>query len=221
VGSRSEEKGRTAISAILAKHPSASISLVQLDADSDASISAAAAHITSQFGRLDVLVNNAGICIDPPRDLFPSRDTLAATFNTNVFGPTQLVSALLPLLRRAPAPRIINVSSSLGSIALHLDPARSYRDVKLAAYRMSKAALNMLTAYLHASLAGEGVKVWSYCPGYVVTDLGGEDYRKMKEGEEWCESSETSAVGIREIVEGERDGEVGTFVTKRGEAYPW
>jgi NAD(P)-dependent dehydrogenase (short-subunit alcohol dehydrogenase family) len=198
---------------------------VQLDADSDASITAAAAHITAAHGRLDVLINNAGICPEASPSaspsLFPTRDVLAATFSTNVFGPTLLVSALLPLLRKSSAPRLVNVSSSLGSVALQSDPTCTYRDARLPAYRMSKAALNMLTAYLHAALAGDGIKVWSYCPGYVLTGLGGPEFNATKAKEPWCESSETSAVGIREILEGQRDGEVGTFITRKGEAYPW
>lgn len=84
---------------------------------------------------------------------------------------------------------------------------------------MSKAALNMLTAYLHAQFRGDGLKVWAYCPGYVVSDLTND--REAREQMQWCESSETSAQGILEIVQGERDGEVGTFITKRGGSYPW
>lgn len=98
------------------------------------------------------------------------------------------------------------------------DHASPISGAKYPGYRMSKAALNMLTAYQYAQLKGEGFKIWSYCPGYVVTDFGRDRREREDSG---VESSETSALGIGEIVEGRRDGEVGGFVARRGEGYEW
>lgn len=91
--------------------------------------------------------------------------------------------------------------------------------VRVPGYRMSKAALNMLTAYQHQQLKGEGFKVWSYCPGWVITDVGKDrEARKTYKG---CESSETSAQGILDILEGQRDDEVGQFVARYGKSHVW
>jgi NAD(P)-dependent dehydrogenase (short-subunit alcohol dehydrogenase family) len=121
---------------------------------------------------------------------------------------------------------LADVTSSLGSIGgivPHLAPESQAlagtRDVTVPAYRMAKAALNMLSAYQFHQFRDFGCKVWAYCPGYVVTDLAGQ--REQNEKNPYMESSETSAQGILEIVSGERDSEAGTFITRRGGQYPW
>lgn len=198
--------------------------MLQLDVNSDASISAAALSIKASFGRLDVLINNAGICPEPKDAALPTRDEMRAIFETNVFGPTVVTQMMLPLLRAARDPRIVNVTSSLGSISTRLDPEDIVSGASYPAYRMSKAALDMLTAYTHTlgqiggGTEGAGIRVWSFCPGYVVTDLGGEREEKMRNG---VESSETSAKGVLEIVEGKRDGEAGSFVERNGKQRGW
>lgn len=221
VGARNTTKGEAALKQIQDMNPKGTTSLVQLDADDDASIAAAVQHIEQEFGRLDVLINNAGICIETYDRQWPSRDQLRAEFETNVFGPTILTAALLPLLRQSEAPRIINVSSGLGSITRCVTtPDKSYGViVRVPGYRMTKSALNMLTAYQHQQLKDEGFKIWTYCPGFVITDIGNDrEERKKMDG---CESSETSAQGILEILEGQRDSEIGQFVTKYGKQYQW
>ena len=179
-------------------------------------------HIEQEFGRLDVLVNNAGIAKETYDDQWPSRDVLRAEFETNVFGPTILSGAVLPLLRKSKSPKIINISSSTGSISRILaEPERGPDGNIICApgYRMTKTALNMLTAYQYQLLKDEGFKVWSFCPGYVVTDVSGD--REARQSMPGCESSETSAQGILEIVEGQRDAEVGQFLTKYGKRFDW
>jgi NAD(P)-dependent dehydrogenase (short-subunit alcohol dehydrogenase family) len=84
---------------------------------------------------------------------------------------------------------------------------------------MSKSALNMLTAYQYQQLKREGFKIWSYCPGFVVTDIGRD--REARKSIPGCDSSETSAQGILEILQGERDDEVGTFVQRYGKKFDW
>ncbi|OCK75467.1 NAD(P)-binding protein [Lepidopterella palustris CBS 459.81] len=212
---RNPTKGQKAISEISARKPAGTLSLLELDVSNDDSIATAAKTIESEFGRLDVLVNNAGIvsrASDP-------RTELRETFETNTFGPYILTEALVPLLKKSKDPRIINVTSGLGSITLRTDP-NSYSEAKFTVYRMTKAALNMLAVCQHAEFSPWGCKVWTYCPGYVVTNLTGEDDRENRK-QRGAESSETSAKGILEIVEGRRDGEVGGFIARNGKSYPW
>jgi NAD(P)-dependent dehydrogenase (short-subunit alcohol dehydrogenase family) len=225
MGARNPGKAATKLEEIQAKNPKGTLSSVQLDTNSDASIRAAVAQIQQEFGRLDILINNAGVCPENGTQEWTSRETLRATFETNVYGPMILTEAAIPLLKASTNPMVINVTTGLGSIAglgADLDPNSvlyNYKDVRVPGYRMSKAALNMLTAYQYAHLKQYGFKIWAYCPGFVVTDL--QDDRMEREELQWCESSETSAQGILDIVRGERDGDVGKFITKRGGEYPW
>ena len=229
LGARNPAKASTTVSSIQSKNPQASVSSIELDVDSDASISSAAKKLEQDFGRIDVLVNNAGICPEDPSGRETTRENLRKTFETNVFGPTILTQALLPLLQAGAksgggGAKVINVTSGLGSISMFDASLPSdsvlhhFKDVLGIGYRMSKSALNMLSAFQQYQYGKDGLKVWAYCPGYVATDLTGDREAREKMG---LESSETSAVGVREIVEGERDGEVGGFVTKRGGVYPW
>jgi NAD(P)-dependent dehydrogenase (short-subunit alcohol dehydrogenase family) len=225
MGARNPAKAEAKLSEVQAKNPKATLSFVQLDQNDDNSISAAAKKIEQDYGRLDVLVNNAGVCPENNTQEWTTRDTLRATFETNVYGPMILTEALIPLLKASKNAMIINVTSGLGSITgmdADMDPSnplKMYQSAKVPGYRMSKAALNMLTVYQNLHLREFGIKTWAYCPGFVTTDL--QNDRADREALSWCESSETSAQGILDIVRGERDGEVGGFVTKRGGAYPW
>ncbi|MDA0564186.1 SDR family oxidoreductase [Streptomonospora sp. S1-112] len=143
---------------------------VALDVTSDAGAAAAAAAIEREAGRLDVLVNNAGIggrtdngAQDPTTlDL----DVLRTVLDTNVLGVVRVTNALLPLLRRAEAPRVVNVSSNMGSLTLQTGPI-------MAAYAPSKTMLNSITAQYARRLADTNVIVNACCPGYVATDFTG------------------------------------------------
>lgn len=220
IGARSLVKGESVLKDVQSKASvKGTLSLVQLDYTDDASILSAAKQIESEFGRLDVLINNAGICPEKGDAQWPGRDTLRSIFETNVFGPSILTGALVPLLKKSSAPKIVNVSSSLGSISMVAAHSEEmFSAVKYPAYRMSKAALNMLTAYQYFQLKDDGFKIWTYCPGFVVTDLGNDREDRVKNG---VQSSETSAQGILEILEGKRDAEVGTFIARYGEKYDW
>ncbi|KAF2683895.1 short chain dehydrogenase [Lentithecium fluviatile CBS 122367] len=217
MGVRNLAKGETCLAELQARKPKGILSLLELDVTSDKSVDAAAKKLEADFGRVDVLINNAGIAIKAPH---ATRPDLRVIFETNVFGPTMLTLALKALLQRSSAPRVINVTSELGSIASRADPTSSSYAVGQNPYRMSKAALNMLTVCQQKELGEFGCKVWAFCPGFVVTNLTGEGDRQWRK-DLGGESSETSAQGIVEIVEGKRDGEVGGFVTKYGKAFPW
>lgn len=218
IGSRSLEKGTSALEKINSKNHPGTASLVQLDVNSDSSIASAFSTISESFGRLDVLINNAGICPQPVDNAWPTREEMRAIFETNVFGPTLVTQAATPLLQKSRDPRIINVTSSLGSISSRLNADDLVATANYPAYRISKAGLNMLTAYTQTLGQVKGVKVWSFCPGYVISDLGGE--RELKESM-GIDSSETSARGILEIVRGDRDAEVGSFVEREGKSRAW
>jgi NAD(P)-dependent dehydrogenase (short-subunit alcohol dehydrogenase family) len=137
------------------------------------------------FGRLDILVNNAGVCLENPtangsdtRAGQPSTlslETLRETFETNFFGTVALTQKLLPLIRQAPAGRIVNVSSIMGSLTLHSDPSSPIYHASMFAYNTSKAALNSFTLHLAYELRDTSIKVNSAHPGWVKTEMGGEN----------------------------------------------
>jgi NAD(P)-dependent dehydrogenase (short-subunit alcohol dehydrogenase family) len=148
----------------------------------------AAAWIESEYGQLDVLVNNAGIARGDGRGL-PSEttvETLREVFDTNVFGVVVVTNAMLPLLRRAPAPRIVNVSSEAGSIASMTDPDSPLWVMGASVpYPASKTALNMLTAMYAKELRDTPAKVNAANPGYCATDLNGHHgFRSPEQGAE-------------------------------------
>lgn len=222
IGARNEQRGLAALRKLEALKLKGSLSFLKLDVASDESILHATREIKADFDKLDVLVNNAGIFVLDP----PTRAAMRETFEVNVFGPVILTDAVASLLQKSDDPRIINVSSGLGSIGARLDSRDDYYLHPGDAYRMSKAALNMASANQKFKYRNENFKIWSYCPGFVVTDIvlgdaarGEESRRKRKEA--GAESSETSAQGILDIVEGKRDVEMDLFVQRYGETWPW
>ena len=162
---------------------------VPLDVTDEESIAAAAADwIDDEYGQLDILVNNAGIVRADGAGL-PERDhrwrRCATVFETNVFGVVAVTNAMLPLLRRAPAARIVNVSSEVGSIALDDRPGRVHCGADLGAVPASKAALNMVTAMYAKELRDTPIKVNAANPGYCATDLNGTSgFRTAEQGAE-------------------------------------
>jgi len=143
-----------------------------LDVTEDASLAAAAARIGADHGRLDVLVNNAGIALDgggPASGL--DLDTLRRTYDTNVFGVFGVTQAMLPLLKKSQSGRIVNMSSGLGSLVQNSDPSWGFAGVKPLAYNSSKAALNMITVIFAAELKDAGIKVNDADPGFTATNL--------------------------------------------------
>jgi NAD(P)-dependent dehydrogenase (short-subunit alcohol dehydrogenase family) len=157
---------------------------VHIDLNQLETIDQAAKQIETDYGRLDVLMNNAGIA--DPADGPPSTASLQAVrriFDTNLFGTIAVTQAMLPLVRRAPAGRIVNVSSGLGSLTLNGDPTWEFAQVKRIGYNASKAALNMLTVQLAYELKDTKIKVNSANPGFTATDLNGHrGYQTVEEG---------------------------------------
>ena len=136
-------------------------------------------YIEKNFGHLDILVNNAGIMLDTSAEgetnhtSSTSQEILRKTFDSNFFNLIALTQTLLPLIRKSPAGRIVNLSSILGSLTLHSDPNSSIYDSKVLAYDASKTALNAFTVHLAYELKDTKIKVNSAHPGWVKTDMGG------------------------------------------------
>ena len=139
----------------------------RLDVTSCRSVRACVSAVVERLGRIDALVNNAGIMIDPraSRFLDSKLDTYRNTLETNLFGPLQLAQAVLPVMKAKRYGRIVNISSGLGQLSEMAEGTP--------AYRISKTALNALTKILAAEFHGNNILVNSMCPGWVRTDMGG------------------------------------------------
>lgn len=175
IAGRSQEAINTAVRQLDLEGMAATA--IVLDVTRPSSIAHAAEQVSARFGRLDVLVNNAGIMRDA-FDAPPSKQAMQVwrdTFDTNLFGMVETTNALLPLLRAAPAARIVNVSSVLGSMAANTDPSSAFYDFKIPAYNVSKSAVNAWTVHLAYELRDTPIKVNAAHPGFVKTDLHGVD----------------------------------------------
>jgi NAD(P)-dependent dehydrogenase (short-subunit alcohol dehydrogenase family) len=173
VAARDEAKAKVVASEIMAAGGQAET--LDLDLSSVTSIAAAATTLSKSHASLDVLVNNAGIMLGATDTILEAKsDDIAATLQTNTFGPLELTKALLPLLKAAPAARVVNVSSAAGSIAETADPNSPYGFLHTASYRLSKTALNIVTAMTAKALWGSPIKVNAMCPGWTKTDMGGD-----------------------------------------------
>ncbi|MBQ2263646.1 MAG: SDR family NAD(P)-dependent oxidoreductase [Loktanella sp.] len=181
IGARDASKASTAL-ADLARD-GVVVESIALDLLDHITISDAASQIEKRHGHLDVLVNNAGIF--DFADGTPSKASIAAArqvMEVNFIGTLAVTQLMLPLLRKAPEGRIVNLSSSLGSLTLNGDPTSPYYANQFIGYNASKAALNMLTVQLHEELKGTGIKVNSVSPGFVKTDLTGYGTMTPAEG---------------------------------------
>lgn len=180
---------------------------VELDVTDSEHIRNAAKKIEAEYGKLDILVNNAGIYLD---HLGNNLDVMRNTFEVNVFGPQALTEALLPLLKASPEGRIVNQSSILGSLSTILSN-EMYGRSAAPAYTTSKAALNAWTAQLSIALRETNVKVNACHPGWVKTDMGGDQApMEIHEGAE-------TAVLLATLT---KDGPTGGFFHKE-EVLPW
>jgi len=174
LGSRNAQKGADAAASLQKDAPEGTtlpITPITIDVTSDDSISAAASKVKAEFGRLDVLINNAGISSEDESTNATPREVWNSVFNTNVFGAQIVTEAFITLLSLSSSPRIVYVSSNLGSIGWLLNPKNEYAGTLLPAYRSSKAALNMIAAYYANSYREKGWKVNTVCPGYTATNL--------------------------------------------------
>ena len=149
---------------------------VVIDVNNEGSIQKVFSRIERDYGRLDILVNNAGVMLDDQKKK-PSEQSLEVwrkTFETNLFGLVATTQALLPLLRKSAAGRIVNLSSILGSNTLHATPGSPIYESKLPAYDVSKSAVNAYTVHLAWELKDTPIKVNAAHPGWVKTEMGGD-----------------------------------------------
>jgi NAD(P)-dependent dehydrogenase (short-subunit alcohol dehydrogenase family) len=175
VGARDLARGEAAAAEL--KKDGVDARAVKLDVDNPSDYEAVKKLIEKDYGRLDILINNAGILLDGRKGnetTKTSQDVLRKTFDTNFFAVVGLTQALLPLLKKSVGGRIVNLSSILGSNTLHATPGSFIYDAKTFAYDASKAALNSFTIHLAHELKDTKIKVNSAHPGWVKTEMGGE-----------------------------------------------
>lgn len=212
VAARDEQKGQAAAGKLRGEGLDAHF--VKLDVTSPADHVAAAAFLREKFGRLDILINNAGISggdMGNGKASATADGAMRRTFETNFFAPVALTQTLLPLLQKSEAARIVNMSSILGSQTLHADPKSPIYDFKSLSYDASKAALNSFTIHLAHELKDTKIKVNSAHPGWVKTDLG-TDAAPM-------EIPEGAKTGVALALLGD-DGPTGGFF-HFGKPLPW
>lgn len=172
IGARDEQRGKDAARWLVEQ--GLDVRAVRLDVRDEATIVAAARSIEQEEGGLDLLVNNAGVA--SWQDGAPGAGSLSVArdlLETNFLGALAVAQAVLPLLQRSPAARVVNVSSALGSLAVNGDPTSQYYSARSIGYNASKAALNLLTVQLHAEYGAGGLTAVSVSPGFVKTDLLG------------------------------------------------
>lgn len=209
IGARSIERGEETAAELRAA--GGNVTAIALDVTDPASAAAAAETVQSRFGRLDALINNAGISHQPGADFAgqlprsADLDHVLYVFETNVFGVITVTTAFLPLLRRSDSPRIVNVSSSAGSLAAISDFANT--DPIALGYVPSKTALTAVTMMYARDLASEHILVNAVCPGFVATDLN--NHRGVRT------PAEGAASAVRMATIGP-DGPTGTFTDDEG-----
>jgi NAD(P)-dependent dehydrogenase (short-subunit alcohol dehydrogenase family) len=212
VGARDRARGEAAAKTLRAAGVDAFA--VPLDVTSERSVTEAAALIGREGGRLDVLVNNAGISgemgpgwVQDPTAL--DLDVVRAVVDTNVYGVIRVTNAMLPLLRRSASPRIVNISSTVGSVTWQADPAVEVGPI-MSAYSPTKSYLNAVTVQYARQFAGTGILINAACPGLVATDFTGFTGRPPRE-------AAATPIRLATLPDG---GPTGTFVNDDG-AIPW
>lgn len=210
LGARDAQRGQEAAAKL--QSDGLDVQFLQLDISDEATHQTARRFIEDNFGKLDVLVNNAGIALDLAQK--PSEvdsQTLRKTFDVNFFGTIAITQTLLPLIRKSDAARIVNVSSGLGSLTQHSDPNWEFYPVKLLAYNASKTALNAFTVMLAYELKDTAIKVNSADPGFTATDLNGHrGYKTVEQG----------ASVITQLATLSADGATGGYFDDHG-VLPW
>jgi len=171
LGSRDIKKGKAIVKELNDKGFQ-NIKAIEIDVTDPDTIAAAKSIVESEQGKLDILINNAGISNGLPEPASStSIEDIQEVFDTNFFGVISVTQAFLELLKKSESPRISNITSGLGSLTLHSDPNWKYYNVKLASYVPSKAALNAFTILLAHELKGLPFKVNAIDPGYTATDF--------------------------------------------------
>jgi len=209
LGARDEARGAEA--ARLLDAEGIDVRSILIEVTDDASVARAAARVQSEDGKLDILINNAGIpgAMVPPSQ--QSVDDIRHIYETNVFGPVRVTQAFLALLKSAGSANIVMVSSGLGSLAWLSDPDNQFYGVNFLGYNSSKSALNAVTVAFAKDLAGSGITVNAADPGYTATDFNGHSgYRTVEE----------AASGVVWLATLDENKKTGGFYFD-GEIVPW
>ena len=205
LGSRNVENGLEAVNKLKSEGFN-NVEAIQLDITDDKSVKNARAEIGKKTKTLDILINNAGIYGGYPQEaLNATAEQFKATFDANVFGVVRVTQTFIDLLKNSDEPRIVNVSSSQGSITLHTDPTYKYYDYKGAVYLSSKSAMNMYTVVLAYELKDSNFKVNAICPGYTKTDFNGH---------RGTGTTEEAAMRIVKYALIDKDGPTGKFFSE-------
>ena len=220
MGARELEKGKAAAERLRGEGVKA-VEAVRFDVNKPADHKEIHDYIAKKYGKLDILINNAGVLDEGIKRAgagkpfnstsLVSQENLRKTFETNFFQLIALTQTLLPLIKKSPAGRIVNLSSVLGSLTLHADPKSQIYDKKTFAYDASKTALNAFTVHLAQELQGTPIKVNSAHPGWVKTEMGGAEAPM-----ELAEGGKTSA----QLATLAADGPSGGFF-HLGQPLPW
>ncbi len=214
IGARSEEKGKEAESSL--KNEGLDVEFVLLDVDNPETHQSAAEFVKDKYGKLDILVNNAAISIDETVDgklvqaSKTSLEVFRKTFDTNFFNTIAITQQFVPLVEKSDAGRIVFLSSGLGSLTLHSDPASPIYDWKVPAYDISKTAINGYAVHLAYELKDTNIKVNAAHPGSVVTDMNAN-------GELPVEDGAKTSVALATLPD---DGHTGKFIYL-GNELPW
>lgn len=217
IGARSEEKGLEAESTL--KNEGLDVEYINIDVDNTATHAAAAKTIEEKYGKLDILINNAGIFLTDKEfnadgGMVPAskttQETFRKTFDTNFFNTIDVTQTLLPLIRKSDAGRIVFLSSGLGSLTMHSDPKSPIYNFKVPAYNISKTALNGYVVHLAHELKGTNIKVNTAHPGSVVTDMNASGDIPVEEGAK-------TSVALATLPD---DGYSGKFI-HLGQELPW
>jgi NAD(P)-dependent dehydrogenase (short-subunit alcohol dehydrogenase family) len=210
LGSRDETRGQQAAAALNTENINAKA--ITLDVTDPDTIHHAVQQIDDQYGSLDVLINNAGVSLDggvPPSQL--ELMNLRRTYETNVFGMFSVTKAILPLIKKSSAGRVVNLSSGLASLTLNSDPESEFYGLNSLAYMSSKTAVNALTVLFAKELTDTSIKVNSADPGFTSTDLNGHrGYRSVEQG----------ASIVVKLATLSNDGPTGGFFDENG-VIPW
>jgi NAD(P)-dependent dehydrogenase (short-subunit alcohol dehydrogenase family) len=215
IGARSEEKGLEAESKL--RNEGLEVEFIKLDVDDPKTHESAAKFIDATYGKLDILINNAGVFLaefngdgNPIPASKTTSEIFRKTFDTNFFNTIELTQTLLPLVRKSDAGRIVFLSSGLGSLGLHSDPNSEIYNFKVPAYDISKTALNGYAVHLAYELRDTPIKVNAAHPGSVVTDMNANGDIPVEEGAK-------TSVALATIP---ADGYSGKFI-HLGEELPW
>jgi NAD(P)-dependent dehydrogenase (short-subunit alcohol dehydrogenase family) len=211
LGCRDATRGQAAVKSLVAEGHD--VRLLLIDVTRDDSVRAAAARVQDEDGKLDVLINNAGIP-GAQSSATPSRQAISdirEVYETNVFGPIRVTQAFLPLLKSAGHGNVVMVSSGLGSLGWLSDPDNQFYGVNILGYNSSKSALNAVTLSFAKELAAVGIKVNAADPGYTATDFNNHSgYRTV----------EQAAAGIVWLATQEPSGPSGGFYFEQAQI-PW